>query len=144
WGGGSGGGGEGGGRNRYSREEKAGNGNADDENGRERTSAARAVRPSPDHEPRCDGIRPALEQEKDADARVVEVRNRHCAGGRKHKQASAERQKRPIEPGDAPHSAAPLNALKARRSSRSEVSTSDRISARVCRGCAGPRPGAND
>ena len=132
------------GRNRRSGQEQAAHGNADDENGRERAAAPRALRPSPDHEPCRDGVRHALEQEKDADFRVVEVRNPNCAGGRKHEQASAERQKRPIEPGDAPHSAAPFNGLKAKRSSRSEASISDWINARVCRGCAGQRSGAKD
>src|SRR5262249_1191830 len=131
------------GRNRRSGQEQAAHGKADEEDGRERSATSCALRPSPDHEPCPHTLSHALEQQNDADFRLVEVRNRDCAGGRKHEQAPAERQKRPIEPGDAPHSAAPLDGSKTRRSSRPEVSTSDWISARVCSGCVGQRPGAN-
>src|SRR5258708_25067026 len=129
-------------RNRRSGQEKTAHGNADEKNGRERSSARRAVRPSPDHEPCGDGIRHALEQENDADVRVIEVRNPDCTDGRKRQQAASKRQQRPMEPRDPPHSAALRNALKTRRSLKSEVSINDWISARVYRGCAGQRSGA--
>src|SRR5260370_8767884 len=53
---------------------------------------------------------------------VVEVRNSNCAAGRKGQQAAGKRQQRPIEPRDPFHSAAPRNALRARRALRSEFS----------------------
>src|SRR5262249_54545269 len=134
---------EGGRGNAGAGQEQAAHGNADDENGRERTSAARALRRFPEHEPRRDGIRHALEQEKDAHFRVVEVRHRDRADGRKGQQAPRKCQQRPIEPRDPLHSAALRNALRLRRSLRSEVSTSAWINACVCRGCAGQRSGAN-
>ena len=132
------------GRNRRSGQEQAAHGNAHDEDGRERSAAPGALRSSPDHEPCGDGIRHALEQENDADVRVVEVRNPDCAGGGKGQQAPRKRQQRPIESRDPPHSAALRNASRQRRSLRSDVSTSAWISARVCRGCAGQRSGAKD
>src|SRR5258707_5830952 len=76
-------------RTRRSGQETTAHGNADEKNGRERSSARRAVRPSPDHEPCGDGIRHALEQENDADVRVVEVRNPDCTDGRKRQQEPA-------------------------------------------------------
>src|SRR5262249_19013561 len=131
-------------RNRRSRQEQAAHDNADDENGREWAAAPCALRPPPHHEPGGDGIRHALEQKKDADVGVVEVRNPDGAAGRKSQQAPREGQQRPIKPRDPLHSAALRNALRLRRSLSSEVSTSDRISARVCCARAGRRSGAKD
>ena len=130
--------------NRRSRQEKTPHGDAGEKNGRKRAAARNALGRAAQDEPGCDRIRYGLEEEKDADLGVVEAVDCGSAGGRQHQQAARERQQRPIEAGDPFHSAAPRNASRARRSLSCELSSNDWNSARVCRGCAGRRPAAND
>src|SRR5262245_19029638 len=121
------------GRDRRARQQNEPHGESDQENRREPAASRHALRLPLDDEPSRRGVGHRLQQQDNSHLGVVELRNSDCAGERQGYQANRQREKRPIETGDPLHSASLSNSPQARRSFKSEVSSSDCISARECR-----------